>query len=108
MKKLNILFISNSVSKTGAPKMLELLLSYIKKHKADKYTVYVVSVLESEIKVEDKTYWERNYNCFFLRPVYNIDEIKISEVPILFNLIDVDIVYGNCICTLPYLYLFKC
>jgi hypothetical protein len=107
MKKLNILFISNSVSKTGAPKMLELLLNYIKKHKADKYTVYVASVLESEIKVEDKTYWERNYNCFFLRPVYNINELKTSEVPILFNLIDIDIVYGNCTCTLPYLYLFK-
>ena len=107
MKKVNILFISNSVSKTGAPKMLELLLNYIKKHKSDKYTVYVASVLESEVKVEDKEYWEKNYNCFFLRPVYNINELKTSEVPILFNLIDIDIVYGNCTCTLPYLYLFK-
>ena len=66
MKKVNILFISNSVSKTGAPKMLELLLNYIKKHKSDKYTVYVASVLESEVKVEDKECYGNHYQLLKL------------------------------------------
>lgn len=107
MKKLNILFISNSVSKTGAPKMLELLLNYIKTHKSTEYKVYVSCILESEIKIENKEYWEKNYNCFFINPIHNIDEINSSEIPILFKLIDVDVVYGNCISALPYLYMFK-
>lgn len=107
MKKVNILFISNGVSKTGAPKMLELLLNYIKTNKADKYTVYVSSILMPDMKSEDREYWEKTYNCFFIRSIQCVDTIKSSEMPIIFKSIEFDVVYGNCISALPYLYIAK-
>lgn len=107
MKKTNILFISNHVSKTGAPAMLQLLLNYIKENKAEIYTVYVSSLLMSDIKNSDREYWEKTYNCFFVQFIYDINSIDCSEIPIITSLIDLDVVYGNGVATLPQLYMFK-
>lgn len=105
--KTNILFISNHVSKTGAPAVLQLLLNYIKANHSDQYTVYVSSLLMADIKKEDRERWEKTYNCFFTEFVYDINSIELSKIPIITSLIDIDIVYGNGVATLPQLYMFK-
>lgn len=107
MKKTNILFISNHVSKTGAPAMLQLLLNYIKENHADRYTVYVSSLLMTDIKTSDCEYWKKMYNCFFVEFIYDINYTESNEIPIISSLIDLDVVYGNGIATLPQLYMFK-
>lgn len=107
MKKTNILFISNHVSKTGAPAVLQLLLNYIKQTQSEKYTVYVSSLLMADIKKNDREYWEKTYNCFFVQFIYDINLIDCAEISIITSSFDLDVVYGNGISTFPQLYMFK-
>jgi len=61
----------------------------------------------SDIKKEDKEYWEKTYNCFFVQFIYDINLVEFNDVEFIKSIIDIDVVYGNGIATLPQLYLFK-
>lgn len=103
-KVYSVLFITHDCSKTGAPIVLEMVIdSFIKNNPTTK--VYVACIDEPHVKNYDR--WNKKYNCFLIKVINSKHNVNFDYYNALNKVLNLDVVYGNTILTLPYLTMLK-